>query len=110
MSVAGKGMPKFFDVEKYFDTLDTNHDGFIDEDELKAALINSGVPATPALVKQIITQVDTSKDGQISLDELKEFAEHQDIKLRKVFDQLDISQTGTLTRDDISQTLHVIDP
>ena len=51
MSVAGKGMPKFFDVEKYFDTLDTNHDGFIDEDELKAALINSGVPATPALVK-----------------------------------------------------------
>lgn len=74
MSVAGNGMPKFFDVEKYFDTLDTNHDGFVDEEELTNALSSAGVPVTPALVKQIITQVDTSKDGKISLDELKEFA------------------------------------
>ena len=51
MSIGGPGMPKFFDVEKYFDTLDTNKDGFIDEEELAAALKHSGVPATKALIK-----------------------------------------------------------
>jgi solute carrier family 25 phosphate transporter 23/24/25/41 len=96
---------RLFDTEKYFEGLDSNHDGFIDYTELEAALLVQGVPVSPALVKSIMKKVDTSGDGKISFEEFKEFTEVQNEKLAKVFDKLDKSNRGYIGREDIKEAI-----
>ena len=82
---------KLFDAAKYFKTLDTDGNGFIDRDELSASLIASGIPVTNALLTMIIKKMDTAGDGQISVDEFLRFSEDQNIKLKVIFETIDIA-------------------
>jgi len=58
-------------IEAIFQEFDISGDGFIDLDELVAALSRLGRPVSTASAEDILRRVDTNNDGQISLDEFK---------------------------------------
>ena len=59
-------------IEAIFKEFDTSGDGFIDFDELVAALGKAGKANSKEEVEEIIKKVDANNDGQISLEEFKE--------------------------------------
>lgn len=53
----------YFDAEKYFSALDKNENGQLDKHEIKQALKKVGIPTSPALIKNIMTNIDLDLDG-----------------------------------------------
>eukprot|EP00004_Rigifila_ramosa_P016096 TRINITY_DN3787_c0_g1_i2.p1 TRINITY_DN3787_c0_g1~~TRINITY_DN3787_c0_g1_i2.p1 ORF type:complete len:772 (+),score=180.79 TRINITY_DN3787_c0_g1_i2:61-2316(+) len=56
-------------LKKQFDLFDADRSGEIDEQELVAVLKNIGEAADLAKVRQLIAEVDTSRNGQVSFAE-----------------------------------------
>jgi len=59
-------------VVSIFNAYDTSGDGFIDLDELQAALAKAGKPVKRERAEEIMQQVDANGDGQISLEEFQQ--------------------------------------
>jgi Ca2+-binding EF-hand superfamily protein len=79
-----------------FDRLDTNHDGFIDEEEWNAMRARFGGPGGggPRAGESLTKLLDTNKDGKVSRDE---FA-----KVLTIFDLLDANKDGELTQEEMN--------
>jgi len=56
-------------LKKAFDAIDEDHDGYIDEVELKRALEKTGLQPGIQEIKDLIKEVDTNKNGKVELDE-----------------------------------------
>ena len=52
-----------------FESIDRDHNGELDKEELKAALARAGLTVSNAKLEQFFAEVDTNKDGVISFDE-----------------------------------------
>eukprot|EP01006_Ploeotia_vitrea_P064229 TRINITY_DN87323_c0_g1_i1.p1 TRINITY_DN87323_c0_g1~~TRINITY_DN87323_c0_g1_i1.p1 ORF type:complete len:103 (-),score=50.95 TRINITY_DN87323_c0_g1_i1:82-390(-) len=62
------------ELSKGFDIVDTNHDGYLDADELTAvAKAFNSKADTAQEVKLIINRLDTNRDGRISRREWVDF-------------------------------------
>ena len=94
-----------FNAEKYFDSIDKDRDGFLAPEEVKRTLVRSGMPVSPALLRQIISNLDQNGDGKISKAEFVNFAKRQDEKLLECFDHVDVTRTGKLNAQDIGKVL-----
>jgi Ca2+-binding EF-hand superfamily protein len=81
--VAGRPM-----LEKNFDALDTNKDGKLSRDELKAG--------KALLMEQRRAELDVNKDGWIDRNEAAKSP-----RLAQHFDKLDTNKDGLLSRDEI---------
>jgi len=57
-----------------FHHLDSDDNGFLDQQELKAAFEAVGQPATDATIAHSFSLIDADHDGKISLDEFKAMA------------------------------------
>lgn len=58
-------------IETIFKEFDTSGDGFIDVNELQAALAKAGKPISAEEAENILTKVDMNNDSLISLEEFK---------------------------------------
>jgi Ca2+-binding EF-hand superfamily protein len=86
-------------MSQAFDRLDTNHDGFIDEEEFNAMRNRfvgggGGMGGGPRLGESLTKLMDANADGKISRDE---FA-----KVLSLFDILDKDHNGELTSDELN--------
>jgi hypothetical protein len=54
-----------------FGTLDTNHDGFLDREELRRGFEAMGEPLTDPELTTIVAMADTDKDGKVSCEEFE---------------------------------------
>lgn len=52
-----------------FTSLDTDKSGFIEKEELQAAVQNLGISMSPKDVNNMMTDLDKNKDNKISLEE-----------------------------------------
>jgi Ca2+-binding EF-hand superfamily protein len=117
-------MPNFADLDKnkdkklsreeasqmppqFFDRLDTNHDGFIDEEEWNAMRRNfgGGGPGGPGgggarLGESFTKLLDANADGKVSREE---FA-----KILTLFDALDKDHNGELTTEELGQFFRAV--
>ena len=58
------------DIVSTFEQFDTNHDGTIDKNELKTALINMGYrDISDDQINQLMTSIDTNQDGVVQWEE-----------------------------------------
>jgi len=62
-------------LKKSFDQKDTDDSGFLDRDEMAAALASSGIIASPETVMNVFNQIDTDGNGKIDFEEFVAFAE-----------------------------------
>jgi Ca2+-binding EF-hand superfamily protein len=76
-------------LAKYFDQIDTNHDGFLTPAELQAQRAKRAAAKLKA--------VDKDGDGRISRAEAEAKAPH----LAKNFDRLDVNKDGFISKDEI---------
>ena len=56
-------------MQKAFDVMDANKDGFVTKDELKNLLKGLGEDVTDEVVDEMITIADTNGDGKVEFDE-----------------------------------------
>ncbi|CAH8461015.1 unnamed protein product [Dicrocoelium dendriticum] len=63
-------MPSRDEVKQVLAFLDTNKNGKVSADELKAFLDSSKCTLDKALVKKFLDSHDKNKDGELDLDEL----------------------------------------
>ena len=61
------------EVDKTFTKLDTNTDGYLSKDELKAGLDSLQQTYTDQELQQILDLADSDKDGRISKNELSDY-------------------------------------
>ncbi len=61
------------EVEEFFTTADTDADGFITKDEIKAVFEANGETLTDEELDKAFTKADSDGDGKLSLEELKKF-------------------------------------
>ena len=54
---------------RLFESIDRDHNGQLDKEELKAALARAGLAVPNSKLEQFSAEVDTNKDGVISFDE-----------------------------------------
>ncbi|CAG9326149.1 unnamed protein product [Blepharisma stoltei] len=59
------------DVRKFFESLDTNHEGFVNANDVKTALLGSGEPLEEAEIDAVIKDFDKGT-GRINVRELVE--------------------------------------
>ena len=97
-------------IKEQFQLIDEDQDGFLDEDELKKAISNTGLQNLDA--KAIIQKVDTSEIGkdQINYTEfiaatLSHSSLLSDQKIRAVYDKIDADKDENLTRDELVEAL-----
>ena len=84
-----------------FDRIDTNHDGFIDENEWNAMRNRMGGGGGGRGFGESLTKfLDANKDGKVSRDE---FA-----KLVALFDQLDTDHNGELSQEELNGLFRAI--
>lgn len=57
------------ELQRVFAEFDTSGDGFISASELQAALMKGGKSVSRKVCEGMVQQMDTNKDGQVSLDE-----------------------------------------
>jgi len=82
------------DVKRYlsatatviFEEIDTDQSGFLDQDELKAVTVRLGEDFTDKEIRKIFKEMDTDKDGKISLQEFINWMdkEHDKTGFRKL--------------------------
>ena len=80
-----------------FDRLDTNHDGFIDEEEWNAirnGRMGTGGGGGPRIGESLIKLLDANADGKVSREE---FA-----KILSLFDALDKDHNGELSQEEMN--------
>lgn len=88
-------MPPQFSAQA-FDRADTNHDGFIDEEEWNAmrSRFGGGMGGGPRTGENLAKLLDANGDGKVSRDE---FA-----KILSLFDTLDKDHNGELSQEELN--------
>jgi Ca2+-binding EF-hand superfamily protein len=95
MNVRGEG-----DLEKIFNEIDTNGNGFLDLDEFRVAMKKFEILLSEKELRNLFDYLDVKKEGEFSYQRFIEFLqrEHLDLikignKIRNYIDQKDISLT-----------------
>lgn len=91
---------------RQFRLLDTHHTGTITKDELADAMeryMDKGAAEVEA--DNILKQYDHRHSGGLELDEFAEFVHERYGPLHDIFCELDISNTGSITLDDVKEGL-----
>lgn len=62
-----------------FDSIDRDHNGSLDKDELRTAFARSGIIVSNAKLDQFFDEMDTDHDGEISFEEWRYCSPHSTI-------------------------------
>uniref|UniRef100_UPI00358E99CC mitochondrial adenyl nucleotide antiporter SLC25A24-B-like n=1 Tax=Myxine glutinosa TaxID=7769 RepID=UPI00358E99CC len=90
-------------MRELFKRLDTDGNGQIDIEELRAGLQLLGTPVQENAGEVILRAGDTNKDGKLDLEEFTRYLKEHEKKLRLTFKSLDRNNDG---RIDASEILH----
>ncbi|KAL5969874.1 16 kDa calcium-binding protein [Taenia solium] len=107
-------MGKYTNEERYrllqkFNNMDTNNDGSLSKDEIRACCEESGLP--PSKVEDFISLFDSNGDSRVTLDEyeralgLKEVPPTTLEQWKAAFDEMDVDKSGKLTVDELYEGL-----
>ena len=97
-------------MRELFEEIDEDGNGEISLAELKKVLGGKDCNMSAANVKQIFKDVDADANNSIDYNEwlaatLETRGRIEAHRLREVFDRLDVSHSGTITREDLFETL-----
>uniref|UniRef100_A0A8C4WUH8 Solute carrier family 25 member 24 n=1 Tax=Eptatretus burgeri TaxID=7764 RepID=A0A8C4WUH8_EPTBU len=93
-------------MRELFERLDTDGNGQIDIEELRAGLQRLGMPVQENAGEVILRAGDTNKDGQLDFEEFTRYVKEHEKKLRLTFKSLDRNNDG---RIDASEILHAME-
>ncbi|XP_060716500.1 mitochondrial adenyl nucleotide antiporter SLC25A23 isoform X2 [Tachysurus vachellii] len=88
-----------------FDQLDTNKDGRVDINELRAGLAARGLLSRTS-AEEIVREGDTNQDGQLDFEEFTQYLRTHEKRLRLMFSSLDRNNDGEIDAGEIQLSLH----
>eukprot|EP00092_Neocalanus_flemingeri_P038430 GFUD01041837.1.p1 GENE.GFUD01041837.1~~GFUD01041837.1.p1 ORF type:complete len:482 (+),score=108.77 GFUD01041837.1:170-1615(+) len=89
-------------LKNLFDKLDLNKDGRIDSEELAAGLHNMGYfHISKEQIEMFLQRSDSSKSGDLSLQEFVEYLQKHEKQLHFVFSKLDTNKDGRVNSAEI---------
>ncbi|MCB1623019.1 MAG: hypothetical protein KDI32_00430 [Pseudomonadales bacterium] len=94
--LARSELPADARMQQRFEAMDTNKDGYVTEDEARAAR-QARMTEGKARIEQRLRQADINGDGQYSLDEVQANMP----RLADRFNELDADKNGYLTREEL---------
>lgn len=91
--------------------MDKDKDGYISTSELKEAMASIGLDPTESQLKSMIDSVDSDGKGQLNFAEFeslvtREVAQSSLSFAKKYFEMYDTDKDGTITVDELYQSLH----
>ena len=90
-------------ISQLWNEIDTDNDGKITRDQLKAGLRKRGVPFSEKGLHRVMQLFDSDQDGSLSFAEFAAFIQLQQHQLARAFVALDSNQTGKISARDIEQ-------
>lgn len=100
------------EVKKVFDRFDANHDGKISGEELSGVLSALGSETSPAEVLRMMDEMDSDKDGVVTLAEFAEFCrkkvdgdESGSRELHDAFEMYDQDNNGVISAAELHLVL-----
>ena len=96
-------------LEDFFRATDTDASGSLDAGEVRAALRKQGIDISEEQALKLIAVIDLDADGNVSLDELKTFADslQQRALVRDLFLKIDKDGSGAVDASEIAFALNV---
>jgi solute carrier family 25 phosphate transporter 23/24/25/41 len=85
----------------WFKNLDTNHDGYLNREEVRSGLRERSLPCSDSTLASFFAAADTDRDGQISIAEYLAFTESHEAELKSVYEQIDDDGDGKLTTEEV---------
>jgi len=92
-------------VEETFKNLDVDHNGRLNKEELIAGLKKLSLPHEERDVLAFMNKADTNHDGEISLEEFKEYVNIRRRELKELFDSLDTNKNGSIEYEEFRESL-----
>ncbi|KAG6388408.1 hypothetical protein SASPL_149833 [Salvia splendens] len=92
-------------IGKVFARFDSNSDGKISAAELSGVLEALGSAASPDEVDRMMQEIDTDRDGHISLDEFAAFFPSNKSELMEAFNLYDQDHDGKISATELHQIL-----
>ena len=81
------------EIKETFDSFDEDKNGYILYDEFCHGCKQLKLPLTHDNLIHVMKIMDTNIDNKISFNEFKSYVIKQDIKIRKIFDKMDIDKS-----------------
>ncbi|CAG2167552.1 unnamed protein product [Oppiella nova] len=99
-----------------FEMFDTNHDGRVNEEEMKSMLNRLGISVGDHIVKQLLSEASKSGDGLITesdfMNWLSKIKTHKDTDveedLHAAFAVFDIDKNGFITKDELKSAMQLM--
>lgn len=97
------------EIKRVFNRYDANNDGQLSAEELSEVIKTLGTTPSPEEITRMMEEMDTDKDGFISLDEFAKFcsagSDNGEGELREAFDMYDINRNGLISSSELHQIL-----
>lgn len=92
-------------LKELFDSVDLDGSGELSVDELKAAFMELGLPATDEYLHVVMTQYDSDADQTISFAEFRNYVKSNEHNMRAAFARLDENASGSITSEEVLAVL-----
>jgi solute carrier family 25 (mitochondrial phosphate transporter), member 23/24/25/41 len=91
------------DIAELWKSIDTDGDGLITREQLRAGLRRRGVPFTANGLNRVMRLFDSDADGSLNYAEFAAFIQLQQHQLRLAWAELDPTDTGRISARDVEQ-------
>eukprot|EP00002_Diphylleia_rotans_P029897 TRINITY_DN6110_c0_g1_i2.p1 TRINITY_DN6110_c0_g1~~TRINITY_DN6110_c0_g1_i2.p1 ORF type:complete len:387 (-),score=95.32 TRINITY_DN6110_c0_g1_i2:889-2049(-) len=93
------------DAEAIFQEIDANHDGRISLQEMKVFIRNHQLPFSEASLEHFYKAMDGDKNGEIELDEFRQYVIEKEVYLQRLFKRIDENDDGHIDRRELKKAL-----
>ncbi|KAF1002831.1 calcium-binding allergen Ole e 8-like [Apium graveolens] len=97
------------EIKRAFKRFDANNDGQLSAEELSEVIKTLGSTPSAEEITRMMEEIDTDKDGFVSLDEFAKFcsagSDNGEGELREAFDMYDINRNGLISSSELHQIL-----
>ncbi len=88
--------------------LNANKTDFVSGNDIQKILKNLNIPASKALVTQILSELDLNKDGKVTKQEFITYQDKKEVELQAVFNSIDTNRDGLLEYYEIEKAVELL--
>lgn len=93
------------DLRQLFDSIDSDRNGRLDQQELQGALAQLGLPCSSDYLSDMLSQYDEDHDGEVDYTEFQHYVKRRRHAMERAFDKLDADKSGGISEAELLRVL-----